>query len=119
MHGLHLVQGNETSYHDWKMYFAWRGLTVLEVDPDTHDQLMARSQGLTHIIGRTLKAFGAESSELDTQSYQALLQVMEQTCKDTSQLFEDLIHLNPHSEDAIEDFAEAFGTVMEQLGDSA
>ncbi|OGT68785.1 MAG: hypothetical protein A3J38_08355 [Gammaproteobacteria bacterium RIFCSPHIGHO2_12_FULL_45_9] len=112
---VHLVQGDETAYSRWKTYFTWRGLTLLEVDPDTHDQVMAGSQGLTHIIGRTLNAFGARASLLDTQSYQALLQVMNQTCKDSPQLFQDLIHLNPHSEAAIEAFAKAFGDVMDTL----
>ena len=50
--------------------------------PDQYDRFAARSQSITHFIGRTLKAMGSQSTEMDTISYKNLLAIMEQTYKD-------------------------------------
>ena len=67
------------------------------MDPDTHDKLAANSQGITHFLGRSLKEFGAKRSIIDTEGYRNLLDLVNQTCNDTLELYEDLQSYNPYT----------------------
>ena len=42
----------------WKQYFKDQGIKVIEMTPDQHDLMAAKTQGVTHFLGRMLKEFG-------------------------------------------------------------
>lgn len=88
---------NEKDYTFWKDYFQKKNLRIIEMTADEHDKLAANSQGLTHFIGRLLEDFGIHKSPIDSVGTKKLLQVEEQTCNDTWQLFNDLQHYNPYT----------------------
>ena len=72
-------------------------LQVIPMSADEHDRQVAATQGITHLIGRILKDMGVGPEQLTTLGYQKLLEVMEQTCNDSRQLFLDLERHNPYS----------------------
>ena len=89
--------GSDADYDFWKKYFKDKGLQIVEMTPEKHDKLAADSQGLTHFIGRLLESYGLRQTEIDSLGTRKLLEVMDQTCHDTWQLFENLQHYNPYT----------------------
>ncbi|HEY4513823.1 MAG TPA: prephenate dehydrogenase/arogenate dehydrogenase family protein [Candidatus Paceibacterota bacterium] len=88
---------NTEDYDFWKKYFSEKGLRIVEITPEEHDKLAADSQGLTHFIGRLLESYGLAPTKIDSVGTKKLLEVMDQTCHDTWQLFENLQHYNPYT----------------------
>ncbi len=88
----------ETGTYDfWKNYFKSKKLSVVEMTALEHDKIAANSQGLTHFVGRLLEGLKFRPTSIDSVGTQRLLQVVEQTCHDTWQLFADLQHYNPYT----------------------
>ena len=86
----------------WMQYFNDQDIQVMEMSPDDHDQLAAKTQGITHFLGRMLKEFGIRKTVIDTQGFSDLLDLVDQTCNDTWELYADLQHYNPYTNDMIE-----------------
>lgn len=88
---------SEENYNFWKDFFIKKGLRVVEMTAQKHDQLAASSQGITHFIGRLLEKFGLKQTEIDSLGAKKLQEVIGQTCNDTWQLFNDLQNFNPYT----------------------
>ena len=82
-------------YESWKNFFSSKGLHVVEMSAREHDKIAASSQGLTHFVGRLMESYGLKSSSIDSLGTKKLLEIKEQTCNDTWQLFTNLQHYNP------------------------
>ncbi|MEK7522723.1 MAG: prephenate dehydrogenase/arogenate dehydrogenase family protein [Patescibacteria group bacterium] len=99
--GLPLImdkfKADEENYNFWKDYFTNKGLKIIEMTAQKHDQLAANSQGLTHFIGRLLEKFDLKPTEIDSLGTKKLQEAMGQTCNDTWQLFSDLQKYNPYT----------------------
>lgn len=85
------------NYDFWKNYFTKKKLRVIEMNPKTHDKTAADSQGLTHFIGRLLEEYKFVETSIDSVGTKKLLEVKEQTCNDTWELFTNLQHYNPYT----------------------
>ncbi len=88
---------DNVNYKFWKDYFKSKQLNVIEMSAKTHDKIAASSQGLTHFIGRLLNSYHFKPTSIDSLGTKKLLEVVEQTCNDTWQLFDDLQHYNPYT----------------------
>lgn len=95
--------------------FAALGLRVIIMSPDEHDRQAARTQGITHYVGRLLAEIGLESSEIATLGYRKLSEVTEQTCNDPWQLFVDLQRYNPYTAGMRRGLQEALDRLNERL----
>ena len=84
-------------YDFWKSYFKKKRLRIVEMTAHEHDRLAARSQGLTHFIGRLLAQMQIKKGPIDSLGTKKLLEIEEQTCNDTWQLFTDLQQYNPYT----------------------
>lgn len=115
---IHFAQGNQAIYDSWKTYFANKSFSMIEMTPEQHDQQVAMSQGITHFLGRVLQQADVSATEVDTLGFQSLLQLMQQTCNDTWELFCDLQNYNPYSPQMIETLSDAFTSVKQQLTDA-
>lgn len=102
-------------YKFWKDYFAGKGLRVIELPADEHDRLAANSQGLTHFLGRLLEEYKFDHTPIDTLGAEKLLEIKQQTCKDSWQLFNDLQHYNPHTKQMRLKLGEAYDKVYNKL----
>lgn len=78
---------------------AWRrkGLSIIEMSPAAHDRKAAASLALTHFIGRSLIAFGAKSTGVDTEGYKRLLRILQTVQNDSWRLFEDMNRFNAYA----------------------
>ena len=84
-------------FSKWREIFTQIGLQMKEMTCEEHDKYAAESQGVTHFIGRTLEDFGMKKTPIDTVGAEKLLEVTDQVCHDTWQLFLDLQRYNPYT----------------------
>lgn len=88
---------NDKDFKFWQNYFESKKLKVIEMTSTDHDKIAAGSQGLTHFMGRLLDAYNLKKTPIDSLGTKKLLEIVEQTCNDTWQLFTDLQHFNPYT----------------------
>ncbi|MFH1727202.1 MAG: prephenate dehydrogenase/arogenate dehydrogenase family protein [Pseudomonadota bacterium] len=94
---IYPVGKKSKDYHLWKRNLKQIGFNVVEMSPDEHDRIAANSQALTHYIGRILKELNIQDSHLSTLGFNRLMQLMQQTCNDSKQLFSDMMNYNPYA----------------------
>ena len=56
-------------YDFWKNYFESQNISIEEISAEEHDMMAARSQGLTHFVGRVIDDFGTNQTRIDTEGY--------------------------------------------------
>ena len=100
-------------YDFWKNYFESQNILIEEISAEEHDMMAARSQGLTHFVGRVIDDFGTNQTRIDTEGYKALHKLVNQTCNDTWELFEDIQNFNPFNEKMISELNESFEKISE------
>ena len=100
-------------YDFWKNYFESQNIAIEEISAEEHDMMAARSQGLTHFVGRVIDDFGTNQTRIDTEGYKALHKLVNQTCNDTWELFEDIQNFNPFTEKMISELNESFEKISE------
>ena len=100
-------------YDFWKNYFESQNISIEEISAEEHDIMAARSQGLTHFVGRVIDDFGTNQTRIDTEGYKALHKLVNQTCNDTWELFEDIQNFNPFTEKMISELNESFEKISE------
>ena len=103
-------------YDFWKNYFESQNIIIEEISAEEHDMMAARSQGLTHFVGRVIDDFGTNQTRIDTEGYKALHKLVNQTCNDTWELFEDIQNFNPFTEKMISELNESFEKISEIIG---
>jgi prephenate dehydrogenase len=99
----------------WKNYFNSQNITIEEISAEEHDMMAARSQGLTHFIGRVIDDFGTDQTRIDTEGYKALHKLVNQTCNDSWELFEDIQSYNPYTQKMVSELSESFKKINEIL----
>jgi prephenate dehydrogenase len=102
-------------YEFWKNYFDSQNITIEEISAEEHDMMAARSQGLTHFIGRVIDDFGTDQTRIDTEGYKALHKLVNQTCNDSWELFEDIQSYNPYTQKMVSELSESFKKINEVL----
>ena len=100
-------------YDFWKNYFESQNILIEEISAEEHDMMAARSQGLTHFVGRVIDDFGTNQTRIDTEGYKALHKLVNQTCNDTWELFEDIQNFNPYTEKMISELNGSFKKISE------
>ena len=103
---LKMMMNNTRDAHNqfnfWRQFFKDQGIHVMEMSPDQHDRMAAQTQGVTHFLGRMLKEYGIRKTTIDTQGFRDLLDLVDQTCNDTWELYTDLQLYNPYTDDMID-----------------
>jgi len=90
-------RADDGNFDFWKNFFVSKELKVIELTAKQHDKLAANSQGLTHFLGRLLDVYGLKPTSIDSLGTKKLLEIKDQTCNDSWQLFTDLQHYNPYT----------------------
>jgi prephenate dehydrogenase len=88
------------------------GLNIVRCTPEEHDAQVARSQFLTHFIGRGAVRAGIERLALSTRTHEALMDIVDVVGHDTWELFEDMAAFNPK----VPEVRAAFLTALQALG---
>jgi prephenate dehydrogenase len=88
------IRMRNSDYDRAKRALLRKGLELVEMTPREHDRRMASSLVLTHFIGRSLIAYGAKTTGVDTEGYKRLLRILETVQNDSWELFEDMNQYN-------------------------
>ena len=116
---LKMMMNNTRDAHDqfnfWRQFFKDQGIDVMEMSPDQHDRMAAKTQGVTHFLGRMLKEYGIRKTTIDTQGFRDLLDLVDQTCNDTWELYTDLQLYNPYTDDMIDKLKQATASLDNRL----
>ena len=83
--------------------------------PSTHDKITARSQCISHFVGRSLSKLGLSTSQIDTLSYQKLCHVTQVTQNDSQDLFHGLINYNQYAKPIIRNFVQGVSQTLDSL----
>lgn len=111
------VRMNEDEYLYWVNTFSNMKLQPHTMTPEEHDKQVAYTQGLTHLVGRVLTHMKLSSQVVSTLGYESLLEIVTQTCSDSSTLFQDLHTYNNYSQEMREELYRALQDTLSLLGD--
>jgi prephenate dehydrogenase len=95
--------------------FASLGVTVVRCSPVEHDTQVARTQFLTHFIGRGAIRAGIDRMPLSTKSHDALMDIVDVVGNDSMELFEDMAAYNPMVRTVRAEFLAALHDIDRQL----
>jgi prephenate dehydrogenase len=109
------TRDSHNQFDFWKRFFVDQGIQVLEMTADDHDRMAAQTQGVTHFLGRMLKEFGIKKTSIDTQGFRDLLDLVDQTCNDSWELYTDLQLYNPYTKKMIMNLKESTNTLDNRL----
>ena len=99
----------------WRQVFESWGCRILEMSVEEHDRQAARSQGITHFVGRVMNGMNLQATEVDTHGFRQVHRVVEQTCQDTEELFHDLQFYNPFTAEMLTDFSRSVHKVKAKV----
>jgi len=109
------VNADAGTVEEWVEFFSSKSLHVELMSPERHDEATAYSQGVTHYLGRVLANLDLHPSDIDTLGFKKVLDVIEQTCNDSWQLFLDLQNYNPYGKKMREKLHESIEKVNSAL----
>ena len=109
------VSPRNENFTYWEHYFKGLEIETMVMTPEEHDRLAATSQGITHFLGRVLEQFGITPTAIDTEGFVDLQAVVEQTCHDTLELFQDLQNFNPYTMGMVDDLLAAVEQVKQKI----
>ncbi|XP_027330531.1 arogenate dehydrogenase 1, chloroplastic isoform X2 [Abrus precatorius] len=95
--------------------FAREGCRMVEMSCADHDRFAAGSQFITHTVGRILEMLTVESTPINTKGYESLLNLVENTCGDSFDLYYGLFMFNKNSLEMLERLDFAFEDLRKQL----
>lgn len=117
--GLNLMmnkfKASQENFRFWKNYFISKGINVVEMTAKKHDQLAAISQGTTHFIGRLLEKTHFQPTAIDTLGAKKLQEIINQTCNDNWQLFNNLQTFNHYTNAMRQRIGRAYDSLYNQL----
>ena len=97
--------------------FASEGCRMVEMSCEEHDRVAASSQFITHTVGRMLGAMALPDSPIATKGYTSLLSLVENTAKDSFDLYYGLFMYNENATEELARMEAAFDSVKRQLFD--
>ncbi|KAI4306903.1 hypothetical protein L6164_030143 [Bauhinia variegata] len=106
---------DEATCSNFLQIFASEGCRMLQMSCEEHDKLAAKSQFLTHTIGRTLGERDIKSTPINTKGFETLLQLKENTMRDSFDLFSGLFVYNRFAKQELEQLEHALHNVKEKL----
>ncbi|KAI4385631.1 hypothetical protein MLD38_003631 [Melastoma candidum] len=108
------IRGKETC-SSFLQIFEMEGCRMLEMSCTNHDSLAAKSQFITHVIGRTLSEMEIESTPIDTKGFETLVQLRKNTEKNSYDLFNGLYKHNKFAKQELKNIELALEKVKQKL----
>ena len=90
-------------------------IEVIITTPEKHDREIAKSLCLVHFIGRALIDNKIDKLEIDTYSYNKLLEILNIVRNDSKQLFIDMNRMNKYSKKIRHDFIKSLQKIDKTL----
>lgn len=99
IHGFRVVVTDYSlkndNYQILRAKFAGLGFSIIEMTAEEHDKRLAETLFLTHYIGQSIVKAGFNRTNIDTLSFQFLMDAVE-SVKDDKKLFTDVYRFNPY-----------------------
>lgn len=95
--------------------FCAAGCRMVEMSCAEHDRYAAGSQFITHMMGRVLEKLGLGNTPINTKGYESLLNLVDNTARDSFELFYGLFLYNKNAMEQLERMDWAFEMVKKQL----
>uniref|UniRef100_A0A803NSZ4 Prephenate/arogenate dehydrogenase domain-containing protein n=1 Tax=Cannabis sativa TaxID=3483 RepID=A0A803NSZ4_CANSA len=108
---------NQSTCSSFLQIFQSEGCQMLEMSCEEHDKVAAKSQFLTHTIGRVLSEMAIESTPMNTKGFETLIQLKENTMKDSFDLYSGLFLRNRFAKQELENLELALQKVKQKLLD--
>ncbi len=102
-------------YNQAKSFLKSKGIAVIEATPKEHDEQMAKSLVLTHLIGRALIEMKAGNLDIDTRGYRDLIKILDTVKNDSMQFFEDINKYNKYAAEVRKKFTQSLKNVEARL----
>jgi len=87
------------------------GCNLIRMSPDEHDEYTSKSQFITHLTGRILGELSISSTPINTNGYEKLLEIVDNTCNDSLDLFIGIYKCNKKSKIWLDKFKEAVNKI--------
>ena len=110
---------NARRCEDFVRWWAQQGCRMEDMTCELHDTCAAGSQFVTHFTGRVLDQLHLRTTPINTKGFDSLLQLVDNTCKDSFDLFFALYKYNPSSERQLCALEEAMTHVASNLRSGA
>ncbi|XP_022730469.1 arogenate dehydrogenase 1, chloroplastic [Durio zibethinus] len=111
--------GNESSRvrrcEEFLGIFQSEGCKMVQMSCLEHDKFAAGSQFMTHTVGRVLDMLGLESTPINTKGYETLLDLVDNTCGDSFDLYYGLFLYNKSALEMVERLHLAFDALRNEL----
>lgn len=95
--------------------FASEGCKMVEMSCEEHDKAAAKSQFITHTIGRTLAEMDIKSTPIDTKGFQTLVELKKPVMGCSFDLYSGLFVYNRFARQELENLEHALHKVKEML----
>ena len=112
---MYPVRARAELFQQWQEYFRGKHIHISVMTPKQHDQDIALSQNLTHLIGRILGELTLQDSAIATTGYRSLQKIVEQTCNDSWELFADMMQYNRYSRKMLAQLVDASDKIITKL----
>ncbi|XVF88284.1 hypothetical protein PTKIN_Ptkin19aG0037600 [Pterospermum kingtungense] len=100
---------------DFLGIFESEGCKMVEMSCKEHDKFAAGTQFVTHTVGRVLDMLELESTPINTKGYETLLDLVENTCGDSFDLYYGLFLYNKSALEMLERLDLAFDALRNEL----
>ncbi|CAK9046367.1 unnamed protein product [Durusdinium trenchii] len=88
---------NARRCEDFLKWWERQGCRMVDMTCELHDEVSAGSQFVTHLTGRILERLSLRTTPINTKGFESLLQLVDNTCADSFDLFFALFKYNPNS----------------------
>ncbi|KAK7305934.1 hypothetical protein VNO77_43847 [Canavalia gladiata] len=106
---------DEASCTKFLQIFASEGCKMVEMSCEEHDKAAAKTQFITHTIGRTLGEMDVKPTPIDTKGFQALVQLKETMMRNSFDLYSGIFTHNRFATQELENLEHALYKVKEML----
>lgn len=108
-------KSREARVENFLQIFEKEGCRMVEMSCAEHDKYAAGSQFITHTVGRVLEKLSLETTPINTKGYEILLDLVENTAKDSFDLYYGLFMYNKNSMEQLERLDLAFENLKKEL----
>eukprot|EP00002_Diphylleia_rotans_P006763 TRINITY_DN1614_c0_g1_i1.p1 TRINITY_DN1614_c0_g1~~TRINITY_DN1614_c0_g1_i1.p1 ORF type:complete len:584 (+),score=123.88 TRINITY_DN1614_c0_g1_i1:74-1825(+) len=95
--------------------FEKEGCRMEEMTCEEHDRQAASSQFITHTTGRMLKELNPQQTSISTKGFRVLLDLVDNTCKDSFDLYYGLYKYNPNARKELDALQSALQILKDKL----
>ncbi|OMP12109.1 Prephenate dehydrogenase [Corchorus capsularis] len=106
---------DEVTCSSFLSIFESEGCRMMEMSCEEHDKLAAKSQFVTHAIGRILVEIGIESTSINTKSFETLVKLKENVSNSSFDLFSGLFIHNRFAKQELMNLEQGFEMVKQKL----